>query len=187
MPERTKLAGLGGIIGGLGIAAVSFGQNAFSIDPRSLGFATITIAYVLLVVTLLAAHSRYRTDYGWVGRAVVALLMIGLAGLAVNFALNDLLARGVLSGIKLGVTFVLLRLLGSVFGLVLWRNTTINRVASGLFVAIFPAFIVFIALTASSSIAGAVFEVVFYVAFAALGYDLWTTSRTTRSVVGGTR
>ena len=184
-PERTRLAGIAGMVGGIVLTAVAIIANAFTFEFGTPAHAAIglfhTSMYTLMLVTLLAAGARYDTEYGRLGRTAVYVLGISFLVLIpliplVEFVFGEDWMPG---AIMAGIAFLAMHLFASIFGIVLWRRTAVSRLAAGLFIAVVPAVVAVIALETLglASLTPAAFEAPLYLGFAALGYDLWNGGR----------
>lgn len=183
--ERTKSAGIAGIVGGIGLAATAIIYNALGIEPGTLAGtasgAIHAVAYALMLATLLGIHARYSGSYGRLGRGVVLILGTALAALSVGFILLTFVfgMNWMPGAIVVGIGFLLIHLLGVVYGVVLWRNTTLH-LAAGLLMLVVPAIPIIIGFEQIGiSLTAAAIEVPLYLGFAALGYDLWSDSTST--------
>lgn len=176
-PSRVRIAGLGGLVAGLGLVALSISRTGFGVDPGAVSLA-YPFGYLLCAVALLAADVRYAASYGRRGRRVGALFALSIAcyGCAVLVIVASLRVVGVpfgpLTGL-VGVAFVAIRALGSLYGVLLWRETDASRLTAGLFVAILPAMFLLAPLAALWFPAVGV-EGPLYLAFVVLGYELST-------------
>lgn len=185
--QRTKVASLCGLIGGLGVLGVAgfmTGPTGLGTDP-GISSLVYPLSHVLLAVPLLAANAWYGSKYGRNGRIVAVLLalsLVGYAGLSTVIfivgpaMLGDLLVPiGVLSG----TTFMLIRLFGSIYGGYLWWQAngqmSANRLTAGLFIILLPAIFV-LGLLTQLGFPGWVLNAPFGLAFVALSYDLWTVN-----------
>lgn len=79
-PSRTKLAGLAGVIGGLGLAGLSISRTELSIDQGAISQVS-PIGYAFLVV---AGYARYSGGSIYVngGRVVAIVLALSLVSYA---------------------------------------------------------------------------------------------------------
>ncbi|QLG28780.1 hypothetical protein HUG10_15080 [Halorarum halophilum] len=172
-----RIAGLGGLVAGVALAALSISRTGFGVDPGAVSIA-YPFGYLLCAVALLAADARYGAMYGRRGRRVAALLALSLAcyGCAVLVIVASLRVVGVpfspVTGL-VGVAFFAIRVLGSLYGVLLWRETDASRLTAGLFVAILPAMVIFAPLAILGFPAFGV-EGPLYLAFVALGHELST-------------
>ena len=174
--RRTRLAGLGGVLGGLGATALSVSRTGVGMDLGAVN-ALYPVGYVLFAVTLLAADARYAGEYGDRGRTVAGLFGVALATYAVSVVV--LVAGRALFGTLLlslgglvGAAFLGARLLATAYGVVLWSRTGANRLAAGLFALAFPA-IFLLGPLAVVGLPGLWVEGPLYLGFVALGYDCW--------------
>lgn len=185
-PGRVKVAGLCGLVGGLALAALSISRTGFGVDPGAVSLA-YPFGYLLCAVALLAADARYAARYGRRGRRVGGLFALSLAcyGCAVLVLVASLrtfgLPVGPFTGL-VGVAFFAARVLGSLYGVLLWRETDASRLTAGLFVAILPAMFLLAPLAVLGYPAVGV-EGPLYLAFVALGYELSTAG--TDAAAGG--
>ena len=179
--QRVKAAGLAGIIGGLGLALLSISRIGLGIDPGSLSMV-YPLGYVLLAVALIAGYTQYGPSYGSSGRTIAVLLALSLmsyAGLITVMGVTAGLFGNPLTALSgfIGVAFFAMRLFGSLYGVILWRQTTSSRITAGLFVAILPAVFVLgpLALIGFPAVG---IEAPLYLAFVAFGYELLTAGET---------
>lgn len=77
-----------------------------------------------------------------------------------------------------GVAFFAMRLFGTLYGGILWRQTTANRITAGLFVAILPAVFILGPLVLIGFPAVGI-EAPLYLAFVTFSYELLTGGVTT--------
>jgi hypothetical protein len=186
-PRRTKLAGIGSLVGGVGGLAGSFGGLGLvgmSLGDTGIGITpgTVIILYpvwhILLAVGALAANAWYGTRYGRRGRIVAVLLTLSLLGEAGTIlvvmvgrtALGELLVP---IGVLHATTYMAIRFFGSLYGISLWQCEGVSRLTAGLFVALFPAIFVLAPLT-QVGFPGVLIGAPLDLAFIALGYELWT-------------
>lgn len=184
-PRRTKLAGLGSLIGGLvGVGSLGWGATAVAgtgIEVGPVGGAVRMlhpVVYVLFAVALLAADARYGSSYGRRGRGVAALFVLSLVsyvGGIVVLVVGRLAFGETLFpvGALVGTAYLAMRLFGTIYGIGLWRRADASRITAGLFVALFPAIFVLGPLTIVG-VPAVWIQSPLYLAFVALGYDLWT-------------
>jgi hypothetical protein len=192
-PRRTRLAGSGGLIAGLvglvrlGFVGVSTSRTGIGIELGGDALSALhPVGYVVFAVTLFAANARYGTGYGRRGRTIAVsfgLSLVSYAGTVVvlvagRAAFGELLLP---VGVLTGAAYVVIRLLGSLYGVVLWRRASTSRLTAGSFIILFPAIFVLGPLTAVG-FPGVWIEAPLYLAFIALGYDL----RTVETDVAGT-
>jgi hypothetical protein len=191
-PRRTKLAALGGLVGGvggllssfggLGLAGVSLGDTGIGITPDTI-IILYPVLHILMAVGVLAANGWYGTKYGPRGRIFAMLLALSLVGEAGTIlvlmvgraALGELLLP---IGILHATTYMAIRLFGSLYGISLWRHTNASRLTAGLFIVLFPAIFILpplVLIGFPPTLIGAPLDL----AFIALGYDLWRTSTDT--------
>lgn len=192
--RRTKLAALSGFVGalgGLGIPGLPISRTGIGLELDVVG-VLYPICYVLLAVTLLAANARYGASYGRGGRSIAILLALSLlsyAGSIFVFVMDRTVIGDVLLpiGVFTGTAYMAIWLLGSLYGISLWRhaNTSANRLTAGLFITLLPAILVLGPLT-RIGFPGVWIGAPLYLAFIALGYDLWTVDADT-SVRGNGR
>jgi len=193
-----RLAGMAVIAGGivwiamtvtvvttLGFDALNYGSGT----AGTLADAAVTIShsvmYALMLIALLAADARYGTDYGRLGRAVAYVLIVDLAVLVPILPLIILVfgEDWVPGGVIAGIAFITMHLFGSIFGILIWRRTTVSRLTAGLFILVVPAIIaVFVFQAIGVGLPAATFETFLNLGVAALGYDLWKTYRIPFSV-----
>lgn len=176
-PRRTKRAGLGGIVGGVGLLALSIGRTGAGFDFGAVNLLS-PVGYVMVTVTLLAANARYGSDYGRRGRIVAAVFAVSLSSYAASIPVL-VASRAVFGsvlvpvGILAGTAFLVMRLFGSLYGVFLWRRTTLSRLTAALFVSILPALFVLTPLAVFGYPAVWV-EAPLSLAGIALGYELLT-------------
>lgn len=173
-PRRTKLAGLCGIVGGLGLTVLSVTRIGIGFDLGAVN-ALYPVGYLLLILPLLAADARYVSEYGRRGHLLAVLLSLSLLSYAGSIIV--LLASRIGFGFVqtpvtglIGIAFLAMRVLGSLYGVRLWRHTEL-RLTAGLFVLVLPAVLLLAPLAVLGSPAIWV-ESPLYLAFIALGYDL---------------
>lgn len=176
-PRRTKLTGLigalGGLLGALGVAGSSLGMGIGSIAG-----IIYPVCHVLVAVALLAANARYGTSYGRGGRSVAVVLALSLVSYAVSIIillvghtlLGDLLLP---TGVLTGAAYMAIRTFGSLYGISLWRHTSASRLTAGLFIVLLPSIFILGPLT-QIGFPGSWIGAGLYLAFIALGYDIWT-------------
>ncbi|WP_224450444.1 hypothetical protein [Haloprofundus salilacus] len=187
-PRRRKLAGLCGLVGGVGgllVSLAGFGLVGFSLDDTGIGLTSRTVIiflpllHILLAVSLFAADASYGSSYGRRGRTVARLLVLSLCGEAVTI-LVLMMGPSMLGGllIPIGILhaaiYMAIRLFGSLYGLSLRRHESSSRLTVGLFIVLFPSIFVLAPLTQigfPSAFIGAPLDL----AFIALSYELWTT------------
>ncbi|MFH5799845.1 hypothetical protein [Haladaptatus sp. CMAA 1911] len=180
--RRTKSAGVGGIVGGVGLLALSFGRTGGGFELGAVG-TLYPVGYVLLAVALLAANARYGCDYGRRGRTVATVFLVSLSSYAASIIIV-LASRVVFGspfvpvGVLIGIAYVATRLFGSLYGVVLWRRTAVNGLTAALFVSIVPA-IFLLGPLAAVGYPGVWVESPLYLASIALGYELLTAERET--------
>lgn len=181
-PKRMKLAGICGLIGGLGgllIARFPIGSTGLGIEPTAVGLL-YPIWYVLFAVALLGANARYGTSYGRSGRYLAILLGLSLlsyAGSTIILVVGNTvtLFEEFLTpiGFLAGFAYLVIRLLGCLYGISLWRHTSASRLTAGLFIISFPAIFVFGVLNQLGFPDVLIIGTTLYLAFIALSYDLW--------------
>lgn len=182
-PRRTKVASLCGLVGGLGglgVAGLLIGNSGPGFEP---GASSLLYPawHVLLAIPVLAAATRY--SYGQRGRSVAVLLalsLVGYAGITTVFlgvSLSTIGDRLYPMGILSGTTYLAIRLLGSLYGVSLWRRassqTSTSRLTASLFIVLLPAIFVLGMLT-QIGFPGWLINTPLYLAVIALSYDLWT-------------
>lgn len=185
-PRRTKLAGICSLVGGLGgltVARLPIGATGLGIAPSAIGLL-YPVWYGLFVVALLAAHARYATSYGRGSRYVAALFglsLVSYAGSTIILSVGPTVFEGLLTpiGFLAGMAYLAMRVLGSLYGIRLWRQTNTNRLAAGLFIINLPAIVVFGVLNQLGVPNVLILGATLYPAFIVLGYDLWTGSADT--------
>jgi hypothetical protein len=189
-PQRTKLAGICGLVGGTGglaIARLPIGSSGFGIAPNAIGML-YPVWYVLFAVALLAASARYTS-----GRYVVPLFdlsLVSYAGSVTILVIGNTVFEGLFIplGFIAGMSYLAMRVLGCIYGISLWRQTDSSRLTTGLFIISLPAIVVFGVLTQLGLPDWLIFGATLYPAFIALGYDLWRTAANTsvreKEVVG---
>jgi hypothetical protein len=178
-PRRTKLAGFCGLLGGIGgftVVRLPIGSTGLGIETGSVGML-YPIWYVLFAVVLLAANARYGTSYGRGGRYVAAffgLSLVGFAGSVIVLVMGNTVFGILPTPITFltGMTYLAMRLLGSLYGISLWRHTSAGRLTAGLFIVSFPALFISGALT-QLGFPSVLIGATLYLSFVALGYDLW--------------
>ncbi len=179
--QRTKSAGVGGIVGGVGLLALSFGRTGGGFELGAVG-ALYPVGYVLLAVPLLAANARYGSELRspWSHRRHrIFGLAVELCGLDNHLLLASRIVFGsplVPVGVLVGIAYIAMRLFGSLFGVVLWRRTAVNGLTAALFVSIVPA-IFLLGPLAAVGYPGVWVESPLYLASIALGYELLTAER----------
>lgn len=196
-PRRTKLAGLGSLVGGV-VGLGSLGLGAFAVAGTEVGVGGVggavrmlhPVVYVLFAVALLAADARYGSSYGRRGRIVAALLVLSLmsyVGTIVVLVVGRVAFGEVLFpvGALVGTAYLATRLFGTLYGIGLWRRADANRLTAGLFAALFPAIFVLGPLTIVG-VPAVWIQSPLYLAFIALGYDLWTVETDGSRGDGGT-
>lgn len=186
-PRRTKLAalssfggGVGGLLGsfgGVGLVGFSLGDTGAGITP-GIVVVLYPVLHVLMAVGVLAANVRYGSSYGRRGRIVATLLVLSLVGEAGSILVlvvgrTELGALLLPIGVFHGAMYMVLRLFGSLYGIGLWRYTTVNRLTAALFIALFPAIFGLGPLT-RIGFPGPLIGAPLDLAFIALGYELWT-------------
>jgi hypothetical protein len=174
---RTKSAGIGGIVGGVGLLALSFGRSGSGFDLGPVG-VLYPVGYVLLAAPLLAANARYGPEYGRRGRTVAAVFLASVLSYAASIVV--LLASRIVFGsplvpvgVLIGIAYIAMRLFGSLYGVVLWQRTAVSRPTAALFVCIVPA-IFLLGPLAAAGYPGVWVESLLYLASIALGYELLT-------------
>lgn len=70
--RRIQIAGLAGVVGGLGLAALSISRIGLGIDPGSVSML-YPVGYILLAIALIAGNTQYSPSYGSSGRTVAVL------------------------------------------------------------------------------------------------------------------
>jgi hypothetical protein len=187
-PERTRLTGIGGMAGGVVLTLVAVVHNALDFQPGTPAGTVSGLfhaaAYALMLVALLAAGTRYGADYGRLGRVTAYAIGVSMGVLIPVGLLSEFVFgwEWAIGGTVAGIVFLTMHLGASVFGVVLWRRTAVNRLAAGLFIAVVPAVIVVAGLaTLGIFLSVAAFEAPLYLGFAALGYDLWNKGQRARS------
>lgn len=187
-PRRTKFAGLGSLVGGIGGllgSLVGLGLVGLSVSNTGIGITpgTVIVLYpvwhVLLAIGMLAANAWYESSYGRRGRIVASLLVLSLIGEAGTIlilmtgrtALGELLLP---IGILHATTYMAIRLFGSLYGVTLWRQASASRLTTGLFIILFPTIFILAPLT-QVGFPGVLIGAPVDLAFIALGYELWTT------------
>ena len=176
-PRRMKLAGFAGIIGGAILASLSISRTGLGIDPGAISQIS-PIGYALLIVALLAGHARYSSSYENGGRGIVVVLALSLASYAGSITILGI-TQGLL-GIPLSpvntlisIAFFGMRLFGTLYGIILWRQTNASRITAGLFAVVLPAVFVLGPLTLIGFPPLGI-EAPLYLAFVALGFELLT-------------
>ena len=103
-------------------------------------------------------------------RNALAALLLAMVLLPLAFVVQGLTDP---LGIVVTLVFALAHLLGTLFGIALWRAATVRRLTAALFIGVVPAMILVIAANiASISILPAWFEAVLVLGFASLGHEL---------------
>lgn len=179
---RLKIAGISGIVGGVVLITTWLLETGLDVALGRFAQIASVLAYILLLITLLGAVTRYDLDDSRMRQAVVLALAVGLIfamSLHLTLALGDLAPRGILEigGLLWGVAFTTLPFLTSLFGIVLWRTTTASRLVAGSFVAVVPAAVAIYAALyvfpgTNAMVIG--YDLLRHVAFVTLGYALWT-------------
>lgn len=187
-----KLAGLGGLAGGLGgllssfggfsVAGLSIGNTGMGIGPDAVGML-YPVWHVLFTVALFAANARYGSRYGRSGRSMATILALSLVSYAGSIIIlvagrtmiGDLLLP---IGALTGTAYMVIRLVGSLYGISLWRHEDVSRLTAGLFIVLFPAIFILGPLT-QLGFPGVLIAAPLDLAFITLGYDLWTIDSNT--------
>ncbi|MFC6824568.1 hypothetical protein [Halopelagius fulvigenes] len=188
--QRIRLAGLGGLVGGLaglGVlgAGAFFGSGADPAGGPGIGFGALhLLIYVLFSAAVLAADARYGVEYGRRGRLAAVSLALSLLGyaafvgvlVAARTAFGDVLFS---VGPLVGLAYVAVRVVGTGYGVVLWRTESANRLEAGLFAALVPAVFV-LGPFAAVGLPVQFVESPLYLAFVALGYGLRSADANSR-------
>ena len=185
-PRRMKLAGLGGLVGGFGgllssfggfsIAGLSIGSTGMGIGPGAVGML-YPVWHVLFAVALLAANARYGSRYGRGGHSiaiVLALSLVSYAGSVIVLVAGRTMIGDLLLpiGALTGTAYMVIRLVGTLYGISLWRHEDVSRLTAGLFIVLFPAVFILGPLT-QLGFPGVLIAAPLDLAFISLGYDLW--------------
>ena len=177
-PRRTKLAGVGGVLGGLALVGLASMRPDAVIRSSAVGLS-YSAASGLLLLSLFAAHERYGPTDGRVGRfgaIALGLLLVGVTGFTLFFSISPLVFGIVLTpfGLLYGLSFYGLPVAAALYGYDLWRETSTSRLAAGALLLTLPAALALLALAALDwPIAQP--QVPVYLAFVTLGYELVTT------------
>ena len=182
--QRMRLAGLAGMISGLGLLVQELprfldtsveSEGTFVFTGLHLGLALVL---ALAGVVVLGAHALYGDRYGRLGRASVyglgaafGLISVGIAAYALAPSADPLAPVS-------DVGFFAMVLLTSAVGVLFWGKTDVNRVAAGLMGAVAPAFVLAIVLdeilgVVPESLAFLIFLLPLALGLAALGHHLW--------------
>lgn len=180
-PRRTKLAGICGLIGGIGgltVARLPIGAAGLGIAPSAVGIL-YPVWYGLFVVALLAANARYDSS-----RSVTALFglsLVSYAGSTIILSVGTTVFDSLLTpiGFLAGMAYLAMRVLGCLYGISLWRQTGTSRLTAGLFIINLPAIVIFAALNQLGFPDWLILGATLYPAFLVLGYDLWRTGANT--------
>lgn len=190
--RRTKLAGLCGLIGGiggllpllagLGIIVPQIGDTGVGISP-SLIIILYPVWHLLMGLSVFGANGWYRSGYGRGGRILAVLLGLSLVGEAVSILvlmfggtmLGELLVP---IGVIHGTIWMAIRLFGTLYGIALWGHERVNVITAGLFVTLFPAIFILAPLT-QIGFSGALIPAPLNLAVIALGYELLTIDSNT--------
>lgn len=175
-PERARIVGFVGFIGcgffGILIVVLSaLGLTEY--EPKTIGFAAIALAhiipYAIMIALTVLLLDQYGSDFGKFGRWAVTVLGIAIGGTILGLALAVGVPNWAPGQVIVGVSFLAMHVLGTVVGVLLWRQTPLNRLAAGLFVVtifmVLPA-IVF-------DLPAGVIETPLVFGFAVLGYEFW--------------
>lgn len=189
-PQRTKVASLCGLIGGLGglgVAGSIIGPTGIGTDPGIVNLF-YPLSHVLLAVPLFAANAWYSSSYGRSGRSIAVLLALSLVGYAGFTIMISIVGPALLGNLLLpigaltGTAYISIRLFGSIYGVYLWwqanGQSSANRLTAGLFIILLPAIFV-LGLLTQFGFPGWLINAPFSLAFVALSYDLWTVSSDT--------
>ncbi|GAA0200569.1 hypothetical protein GCM10009000_013330 [Halobacterium noricense] len=157
------------------MTALSITRTGVGLDLGAIN-ALYPVGYLLLSVSLLAADARYVSEYGRRGRLLAVLLSLSLlsyAGSIIVLLVSRIGFGSVQTPVTglIGIAFLAMRLLGSLYGVRLWRRTE-TRLTAGLFIAVLPAALLLGPLAVVGFPAFWI-ESPLYLAFIALGYDLW--------------
>lgn len=174
--QRIKIAGLGGIIGGIGLSLLSIGRTGVGIDPGSISIV-YPLGYTLLAIALLAGNAHYKRKYGARGNSVALLLALSIVSYAASTVVIVLSLRvfdfplGPFTSL-IGIAFFATRIFGTIYGVVLWRHTDSSRIAAVLFAVILPSMFIIGPLTILGIPAFGL-ELPLYLALIVFGYELW--------------
>ena len=190
-----RLAGLGGLVGGLGglfssfggfsVAGFSIGNTGMEIGPGAVGML-YPVWHVLFAVALLAANARYGSNSGRGGRSIaiiLALSLVSYAGSIIVLVVGRTMIEDLLLpiGALTGTAYLVIRLVGSLYGISLWQDENVSRLTAGLFIVLFPAIFILGPLT-QLGFPGVLIAAPLDLAFITLGYDLWTGDADTPAV-----
>lgn len=151
---------------------------------RPYNFLLLVIA-VLLIVGLLALHSRYKREYGRLGTAGVVVILLGYALLLMGSLPAILLSpeslRGlIMAGQDLGFLGSLVSGVGAILlGIALWRVRAASRLGSLLLIVALPVGfvgVILLSAVASPDIAGLALTVPYGGAWVVFGNQLWSLS-----------
>ncbi len=155
-------------------------------DPvfRPYNFVIVVIA-VLLTVSLLALHTRYKGSYGRLGTVGVVVIFVGYALLfvgsipAVLFSADGSLIR---IGQDLGFLGAVISAIGAVLlGIALWRARGTPRLGALLLIIAFPVgflAVILVSAVGFEDIAGLPLTVLYGGAWVMLGHRLWSEQST---------
>jgi hypothetical protein len=154
-PERFRAAGVAGLVSGVGLTVVAMVHNWVRVEDVTSVAGTLSgfahsIAYLMMLFALLGLNARYAASYGRLGRVLAYAIAAGFAALVPVFPLMSL-AFGdgwVVGEAVAGAAFIVIHLLATVYGIVLWRRTMVNRVAAALLIAVIPGIVLVISLEA---------------------------------------
>lgn len=175
--QRIRMAGLGGILGGIVLTLLSISRTGLAFELGSMN-VVYPLGYALLAIAVLAGNVRYTSSYGSTGSRIALLLVLSLVSYAASIIVIALSMRVFGFPVSqftslIGVAFFAMRIFGTIYGIILWRRTTINRITAGLFAVILPSMFILGPLALLGVPAFGI-ELPLYVAFIVFGYELWT-------------
>jgi hypothetical protein len=177
--KRLRMASLGGILGGAVLTFLSVSRTGLAFELGSINIV-YPLGYILLAVSLLAGNARYTSSYGGAGNIIALLFVLSLVTYAASVAVIVLSMH--VFGFQVsqftslvGVAFFAIRIFGTMYGVILWRQTNSSRLAAGLFAVILPSMFILGPLVLLGVPAFGI-ELPLYVAFIIFGYELWTAT-----------
>jgi hypothetical protein len=136
---------------GLGLVDLTIGNTGIGITPGAI-IILYPVLHILMAIGMLAANAWYGTRYGRRGRIVAVVLVLSLVGdtgsILVIMVGGTMLGELPLPiGIFHAMTYMAIRLFGSLYGISLWRQTNASRLTAGLFIVLLPAIFILPPLT----------------------------------------